>query len=191
MAGEAAAVLYLASKSPQRAMLLTSAGIPFTAVASACDEDAIAAADPAALALARARGKAAGAVGVPAGGSVLGADTVVALGDEVLGSPATHAQAAAFLARLSGTRHRVHTGHCLRRGGVERCELASAEVEMRRLTPEEIRAYAASGEGLGKAGGYAIQAEADRFARITAGAWDTVVGLHVAAVRRLMAGLEA
>ena len=180
-------MLYLASKSPQRANLLRQAGIPFTVVESSCDEDAIAAADPPALALARAVGKARGACGVPAGGLVLGADTVVALGEEILGNPADPDEAGAMLARLSGTRHRVCTGHCLRRlGGGEVGDVAVAVVEMRVLTPQEIAAYAASGEGVGKAGGYAIQATADRFARLLSGDFDTVVGLHVAAVRRLM-----
>lgn len=185
-------MLYLASQSPQRATLLRQASLAFTVVASVCDEDTIAAADPAALAVARACGKAQGALAVPPGALVLGADTVVALGAEILGNPADPREAGAMLARLSGSRHHVHTGHCLWRvGGGVRSLVASATVAMRQLSAAEIATYAASGEGVGKAGGYALQAGADRFARLLDGDFDTVVGLHLAAVRTLLANPPA
>lgn len=178
-------MILLASRSPQRAWLLQRAGIAFRIVASACDEEAITAPTPAALAAARARGKAAGAAA--ADGVLLGADTVVALGSTVYGSPADDAEARATLAALSGTTHAVLTAHCLlhRVGGtvVAQAEAtAAARVTMRALTSAEIAAYVASGESRGRAGAYALQERGDRFVTAIAGDWDTIVGLHVASV---------
>lgn len=183
-------MLYLASRSPQRAALLGQAGVSFHVVPSACREDDITAPAPQALAVERARGKArAGAA--PPGAVILGADTVVAVGREVLGSPADAAGVAAMLGKLSGTTHQVLTGHCLVRLGpdgqpaAEAVALTIARVTMRPLSPDEIAAYAASGEGIGKAGGYAIQAKADRFVVDLQGAIETVIGLHVPTVAKL------
>ncbi len=180
-------MLYLASQSPQRATLLTRASVAFTIVASSCREDDIALPLPQALAIERARAKAHGAVGVPDGGIVLGADTVVALGREVLGSPTDAAGCATMLAKLSGSTHQVMTAHCLWRAGsdLEAVALSTARVTMRPLSAQEIADYAASGEGVGKAGGYAIQEKADRFVVEVQGAIETVIGLHVPTVAKL------
>jgi septum formation protein len=184
-------VLYLASRSPQRAMLLNRATVVFAVVPSACREEDIDLPVPQALAVERARAKARAAQGVPAGGIALGADTVVALGRDVLGNPVDAAGVAAMLARLSGTTHQVLTGHCLARlaadGTVEAeaVALTTARVTMRPLSEAEIADYAASGEGIGKAGGYAIQERADRFVVDVQGSVDTVVGLHPPTVARL------
>lgn len=179
-------MLYLASRSPQRATLLARAGVVFAVVPCPCDEDTITLPVPQALAIERARAKAR-AGQAPAGGVVLGADTVVALGREVLGNPADPAGVAAMLARLSGTTHQVMTAHCLLRagGGPEAVALSTARVTMRPLSVEEITAYAATGEGVGKAGGYAIQERADRFVVDLQGAVETVIGLHVPTVAKL------
>lgn len=183
-------VIYLASRSPQRASLLTRAGVPFQVVTSRCDEEAIRLPLPQALAIERARGKAREADAAP-GVVVLGADTVVALGREVLGSPADADANRAMLQRLSGTAHQVMTAHCLVRlaadGAVaaEAVALTIARVTMRPLSPGEIEEYVGSGEGIGKAGGYAIQERADRFVVELQGAIETVIGLHVPTVAKL------
>ncbi len=179
-------MLYLASQSPQRATLLTRAAVVFTVIPSSCDEETITAPLPQALAIDRARAKARGA-SAPEGAIVLGADTVVALGREVLGSPRDAAAAAAMLAKLSGTTHQVMTAHCLWRAGsdVDAVALSTARVTMRPLSPQEISDYATSGEGIGKAGGYAIQEKADRFVVEVQGAIETVIGLHVPTVAKL------
>ncbi len=168
-------------------MLLTRAMVSFTVVPSSCDEEAITAPVPQALAIERARAKARGAQGAPPGGIVLGADTVVALGREVLGSPTDAAGVAAMLGKLSGTTHQVLTAHCLWKAGTdtEAVALATARVTMRPLSAQEITDYAATGEGLGKAGGYAIQEGADRFVVEVQGNVSTVIGLHVATVAKL------
>lgn len=179
-------VLYLASQSPQRAMLLSRAGIPFTVVNSIGDEETVRGLPPIALAIARARIKAEGAVVSKshAGDVVLGADTVVALGDDVFGKPRDDADGRRILRRLQGTSHQVITGHHLIRlaDGVCRSAHAVVEVTMRQVEDREIEAYLATGEHRGRAGAYAIQETADRFVIALNGPWDAVVGLHVASV---------
>jgi septum formation protein len=123
-------------------------------------------------------------------GVALGADTVVALGGREYGKPRDRTHALEILGALSGTTHRVITGHWLlrREGGAivaSAGETSETRVTMRVLAPEEIRAYVDSGESDGRAGAYAIQERGDRFVTRLDGPWDSVVGLHVAAVARL------
>lgn len=171
-------------------MLLKRAGVSFQVVASRCHEDGITSPLPQALAIERARGKAREGE-APPGAIVLGADTVVALGRDVLGSPADAAANRSMLQRLSGTTHQVMTAHCLVRLGPdgapagEAVALTMARVTMRPLSAGEIDEYVATGEGLGKAGGYAIQERADRFVVEVQGAIETVIGLHVPTVAKL------
>jgi septum formation protein len=189
-----AAMLLLASRSPQRALLLTRAGIPFRVVASRGDEESVLHPDPAELALARARFKAESAEAADAaeGDIALGADTVVALGGRAFGKPSDRADAERMLATLQNSVHTVFTGHaCVRlgHGGVIRARahgLSATRVTMRAMSLDEIQAYVASGESDGRAGAYAIQESGDRFVERIDGPWDTVVGLHIEAVRRLM-----
>lgn len=187
-------VLYLASRSPQRAMLLARAGIAFAVVDSTCDEETVSFADPQRLALERARAKAAGAVlntdqlaHKPA--VVLGADTVVALGAQIFGKPGDRADAVRILGLLQNSMHTVYTGHCCRRVDAgnqrEATGVAMTRVTMRPMSRQEIEAYVASGESDGRAGAYAIQESGDRFVANIAGGWDTVVGLTVAMTARL------
>ena len=191
-----AAMLYLASQSPQRAALLNQAGITFTVVSSAGDERLARACDPGALAIERAVIKARGAQGDwHAGDLVLGADTVVAFGDEEFGKPRDETDARRMLHQLSRNPHVVHTGHCLRRfypdGVDERTALASTAVTMRPLSDAEIEAYIATGEWRDRAGSYAIQESGDAFVTGLDGDFDTVVGLSIAAVRKLLEGEQA
>ena len=188
-------MLYLASQSPQRSQLLRKAGVPFAVVPSDCDEETISAPAAQVLALDRACGKAAGARLAPASGNeprvVLGADTVVALGREVIGKPADRADARRILGRLQGTTHSVITGHCCRLVGGDGATLkeargvAIARVTMRSMSSDEIAAYVDSGESDGRAGAYAIQETADRYVVDLEGSFDTVVGLSLSTVARL------
>ena len=186
-------VLLLASRSPQRSLLLERAGARFRVVASHCDEEAITNPHPQVLALERARAKAHGAeLSDSDGGAViLGADTVVALGATVFGKPTDRADAVRILSSLQGTTHSVFTGHCCVAVGAdgkpagEASRIAVARITMRSLTREEVHAYVASGESDGRAGAYAIQETGDRFVVDLQGGWDTVVGLNVAMVVRL------
>jgi len=178
--------LILASASPRRHKLLGEAGIEFVAVPAEVDEESPLVGDPHAVAILNATAKARAV----SGELVLGADTVVALGvegeGELLGKPVDSADARRMLEALSGSVHRVVTGVCLRRGLHEQVRSVETVIWMRALSAAEIDAYVASGEGTGKAGGYAIQETADRFVASLDGPFDNVVGLPVETVRELL-----
>ncbi len=194
-AGYHADVIYLASQSPQRAMLLERASVPFTVIGSTGDEETVFSDRPQLLALDRAQIKARGAI-LPvaangaANGVILGADTVVSLGMTVFGKPTDDADAMRILSALQGTTHSVLTGHHLIRvtDGVlcsEASGISIARVTMRALSPDDIRAYIATGEHCGRAGAYAIQETGDRFVVDLQGSWGTVVGLSLSTVAKL------
>lgn len=175
-------VLSLASTSPRRRQLLTDAGIAFELHPPADEPDTPG--EPRAVAMERALAKAGG--DGPSARWILAVDTVVDLDGVELGKAATPAIAAATLRRLQGRTHEVHTAHVLRHPrGCER-ELASARVRFEPIGDAEIDAYVASDDWRGKAGAYGIQDQDAWFVGLEAGALDTVIGLHVAAVRRLV-----
>ena len=91
-----------------------------------------------------------------------------------------------MLRRLSGKRHEVLTGVCLRQGEREVGRVETTGVHMSALTDDEIEWYVASGEGRDKAGAYAIQGLASRFIPRIEGSYSNVVGLPVACVRELL-----
>lgn len=121
---------------------------------------------------------------------VLGADTIVVVGDRILGKPSGRGEAEGMLRTLSGSKHRVITGLCLLLpGGGVRLAHEASRVTMRPIGPEEIRAYLDAGEWEGKAGAYAIQESADRFVVGLEGSFDNVVGLPTELLGKLLAGL--
>jgi septum formation protein len=171
--------LVLASASPRRRELLAQLGVEFLIMAVDVDESLHPAETPRDLVLRLAQAKAEAALAAAHPGHwVLGADTVVAVGGEILGKPADAAEAAAMLQRLSGRAHTVHSGLALARTGFPaRTAAVRTRVWMREITPGEIVGYVATGEPLGKAGAYAIQGRAAAFVRCLAGSYSNVVGL--------------
>ena len=95
----------------------------------------------------------------------------------MLGKPSDAAEAGAFLALLSGRRHRVITAVALRDGARIRNRAVETAVRFKRLAASEVAAYLASGEWRGKAGGYAIQGRAAAFVPWIGGSYSNVVGL--------------
>lgn len=184
--------LILASSSPRRRELLAQAGLEFEVAAPPLAEPAtgLEGLSPAAQAEALAYFKAR-AVGPREDAYVLGADTIVAAGQAVLGKPADAAEARAMLSGLAGTRHAVITGVALLGpGGRRRIASATTFVVMRAITSRDVDAYVASGEWEGKAGGYAIQETADRFVERVEGSFANVVGLPVDLVVRMIEELR-
>lgn len=181
--------LILASASPRRLELLARIGVVPDAVRpAAIDETPLKAELPRQLAARLAREKAL-AVEAP-DALVLAADTVVGLGRRILGKPADQAEARAFLALLSGRRHRVVTGVALRTPeGRLRERLVESVVGFQRLTPAQLEAYLAGGEWRGKAGGYAIQGHAEVFVRFLSGSYSNVVGLPLHETAQLLRGV--
>ncbi len=114
------------------------------------------------------------------------ADTTVALGRRILGKPADAAEAGAFLRLLSGRRHRVITAVVVRTPDRFWARDVVTNVRMKRLSDEELRAYLASNDWQGKAGGYAIQGPAGAFIPWIQGSFTGVMGLPVAEAATLL-----
>lgn len=128
----------------------------------------------------------AAAMDVAADEVVLCADTTVALGRRILGKPEDAGEAAAFLYKLSGRRHRVITSVVVRNAANTWQRDVVTNVKMKRLSNEEVNAYLASGEWRGKAGGYAIQGPAGAFIPWIEGSHSAVMGLPVAETATLL-----
>jgi septum formation protein len=120
---------------------------------------------------------------------VLAADSVVAVGRRILPKAETDAEVRACLALLSGRRHKVIGGVAVGLGNRSQTRVVETVVRFKRLARDEIEAYVASGEGQGKAGGYAIQGRAACFVAFLSGSYSNVVGLplfETAALLRAM-----
>ena len=181
-------MLVLASRSPRRREILQQAGIPFVVRPMEVDETPLdgEAAREYVTRIAREKAEAAGAGPAAPGEIVLGADTTVLIDGEILAKPVDAADARRMLGLLSGRRHSVLTGICLRSQSqvVEDC--AETGVWFAPLSRREIEDYAASGEPMDKAGAYGIQGMASRWIPRVEGCYFNVVGLPVALVYRML-----
>ena len=160
---------------------------------SEAEENNAAALSADALVRQHARAKALDVAGrVGAGVLVIGADTVVVLDGKVYGKPADPADACRMLAALSGRTHSVWSGIAVAYRGECLTEAVETRVTFAKLTPEQIRRYAATGEPLDKAGAYAVQGIGAQFVERIDGCYSNVVGLPLHALCRLLsqAGVE-
>jgi len=164
--------------------LLASLGLHVTVVASSYVEEPLAGLRPAELAAAHAAGKAAGAV--PSDRLIVAADTVVDIDGDALGKPVDRAEAVAMLTRLAGRWHTVHTAFALRDDVTEvsLADIVSTRVKFADLDSDMIAAYAASGDGMDKAGAYGIQGFAATLVERIDGDYFGVVGFPLAAFAR-------
>jgi septum formation protein len=178
--------LVLASASPRRRELLDRAGIPCDVAAVAVDERRLPREPPRAYVERLARLKAGAATSAHPDRVVLGADTTVVLGDEVLEKPVDAADAARMLRRLSDRTHDVLTGIAIAAGGRVLADVVTTRVWFAPVSDRDIEWYVASGEPMDKAGGYAIQGLASRFVTRIDGSYANVVGLPVADVLHLL-----
>src|SRR5580698_7736402 len=185
----ASAGLILASESPRRKALLAQAGIrPAQIIPAAIDESVRKDEQPRPHALRLATEKAR-AVAADHPGYVLAADTVVSAGRRILPKPENADQVRKCLELLSGRRHQVITAVALiTPDGKLRSRVVMTRVSFLRLSKSEIEAYVECREGLGKAGGYAIQGRAETFIKEISGSYSNVVGLPLAETVRLLAG---
>ena len=182
-------MLVLASQSPRRSEILRQAGIPFTVRAAAVDESVLPGESPAGY-VQRLAGAKAFAIAAADRETVLGADTTVVIDGEILAKPEDAADARRMLARLSGRRHAVLTGVCLRLGSSATRDCVSTGVVFATLSEAEIDEYVASGEPMDKAGAYAIQGLASKFVERIDGDYFNVMGLPVALVYRRLRELH-
>ena len=176
-------MLILASQSPRRSEILRQAGIPFIARPADVDES-VHPGEPAPDYVRRVAQQKALAVESGPDDIVLGADTVVVIDRLILGKPKDRADAVRMLDLLSGRKHDVITGICLRCGSEVRNDCATTVVWLNTLSHDEIRDYVASGEPMDKAGAYAIQGLASKFIKRIDGSYANVVGLPIELVYR-------
>jgi septum formation protein len=175
--------ILLASASPRRSALLRQIFMPHEVRIANIDESRLADEAPGdyvtRLACAKAEriwnGRAADETR-----PVLGADTTVALGDEIFGKPVHREEGVAMLQRFSGVTHRVYTAVALCHAGQTSHRLSVSEVTFKTLSVDECNAYWNSGEPADKAGGYAIQGLAAAFVTRIDGSYSGVMGLPLA-----------
>lgn len=173
--------LVLASASPRRKALLDQIGVEFRVHPVDLDESMIPGEEALVhvqrLATEKARLGFEQLTRQETGLAVLAADTVVEIDGKVLGKPSGDRQAAAFLSRLSGKAHKVHTAIALVTNDQELAAVSSSDVEFMPLSEKQIAAYVATGEPQDKAGAYAIQGIAGQFVVNLNGSYSGVMGL--------------
>lgn len=188
--------LVLASGSPRRRDLLARAGVRFVVTPADIPEEQLPGEAPEAFALRLAREKAtavASRMGAAPPRWVLGADTIVVLGDDVLGKPRDAEHALALLTQLAGRTHRVVTAVALASsdGRAVRHRVVESRVSMRAAGEAELRAYVATGESLDKAGAYAAQGRGRLLIERIEGSETNVIGLPIDETLALLDGAPA
>ncbi|HXF08503.1 MAG TPA: Maf family protein [Candidatus Acidoferrales bacterium] len=182
------AALYLASASPRRRDLLTLLGVSYQGIAVSCDESVRPRERPLAyvrrLALSKAR---AGAAAVEAAAvPVLGADTAVVLGRQILGKPRDRDDGLAMLAALSGREHRVLTAVAVVQGDRAEVVVSESRVRFAETTAAERAAYWSTGEPADKAGAYAVQGLGAVFITRIRGSHSGIMGLPLRETAKLL-----
>ncbi len=187
--------IYLASRSPRRRELLRQIGVRFLVVEADTDETRLPGEHPEdyVLRLALAKARAAREL-IPRQDPrpVLGADTAVVVGEQVLGKPGSREECLAMMQLLSGRWHRVLTAVALIAADGERTDLSESRVTFRTLDESEALGYWHTGEPRDKAGGYAIQGYGALFVSGLNGSYSGVMGLPLFETGRLLAqvGIE-
>jgi septum formation protein len=180
--------LILASASPRRAELLAAAGFDFTVRPANVDEALRPGETPVDYVMRVARDKANRVAEDcrESGTIVLAADTVVVVGERIMGKPVDEADARSMLKALSDAVHEVHTGVAARSDSRQLVEAVTTRVHILPLSDNEIAWYIGTGEPWGKAGAYGIQGRAARFIDWIEGSWSNVVGLPISTVHRVV-----
>jgi septum formation protein len=189
--------IYLASKSPRRQELLRQLQVDFELLLpdDALAAEALEATKPgespsqyvcrvtlAKMELARLKHRQLNLDDLP----ILSADTTVALGGQIFGKPADTAEARNMLKQLLGKTHRVLTAVAVHRRGKTELKLSASRVRFARLSSQELERYLTSGEGVDKAGAYAIQGLAARFVRDIQGSYSGIMGLPLFETAQLL-----
>jgi septum formation protein len=177
--------IILASASPRRKELLTTAGVEFEVLVSEADETIPEGTAPRDAAMMTAEKKSL-AVAENRDGIVVGADTIVVIDDKILGKPKDEADAFGMLRLLSGREHEVITGVCITDGEKTEKFAQVSKVRFYDLTDDEITAYVATKEPMDKAGAYGIQGKGCVLVESIEGDYFNIVGLPVAATVRAL-----
>lgn len=179
--------LILASRSPRRRELLALLGLPFETADPAISETIVPGVPPSEQAARLAREKARACVRDDAEALVIAGDTLIAVDDAIVGQPADRGEAVQMLERLRGRRHMIHSAVAVgTAGGLFDVGVDVVEVWMLAYSDAEIAAYVATGEGLDKAGAYAIQGGGAALIERIAGDFTAAVGLPLRRVAMLL-----
>lgn len=188
--------IILASNSPRRRDLMEKAGLEFKVIPAECEEIAEPGATPAdtvrALAMQKAGWVAENKASEYKDTLVIGADTVVAVGDTILGKPRDKEDAFSMLKALSGKEHCVYTGVALLSPDqkINESFVSCTKVKFYDLTDWEIEEYINTGEPFDKAGAYGIQGKGGLLVKGISGDYNNVVGLPVAELVRKLSVYE-
>ena len=183
--------LILASASPRRVDLLAQLGIkPDEIIPADIDEAPLKGELPRALALRLAQGKAQAVAENHEGAYVLAADTVVGMGRRLLDKAHGADDVKRYISAMSGRRHHVYGGIALiTPEGQMISRVVDTLVQFKRMSDFEIEQYVQSGEGEGKAGGYAIQGLAESYIKFISGSYSNVVGLSLYDTMQILNGV--
>ncbi|MBR3867939.1 MAG: septum formation inhibitor Maf [Clostridia bacterium] len=172
--------IILASASPRRKELLTLAGIEYEVIVSQCEEILPDGITPDKAVEELARQKTEDVFSRNSDAMIIAADTVVALGNTILGKPKDEADAFTMLSSLSGRRHTVYTGVCIKTKDKTDIFHVATDVEFYELSEKEIKDYIATKEPMDKAGAYGIQGKGFVLVKGIHGDYFNVVGLPLA-----------
>ncbi len=180
--------IVLASASPRRRALLRQIGLPFEVESTGYDEGAAASREPRRMARELALGKARKAAERNPDALIIAADTLVVLGDRIMGQPRTVAEARRMLRALNGRAHSVITAFTVLDAASGRMKTRSVEtsVRMRQVPLKVIDSYVRTREPLDKAGGYAIQGLGAVLVDRIEGDYSNVVGLPLGALAEVL-----
>ncbi len=179
--------IILASASPRRRELIKNLGTEYEVKTADCEEKTVPGEHPKDTVTRLSRTKAlwvAERETEPA--IVIGADTVVAIDDKILGKPANRDEAAKMLRELSGRTHRVYTGITVTDGHKTVSEYVRTDVKFRELSDKQIESYVNTGEPMDKAGAYGIQEYGSLLVESISGDYFNVVGLPVSRLCRVL-----
>lgn len=179
--------LILASASPRRKELLKNAGYEYEVCPADIDESTPEGVEPQVACEILARKKAQAVLSENPDSVVLGSDTIVVLGNRILGKPQDEADAKAMLRELSGRVHQVYTGLCVCSKDKTLSLVSCADVRFYELSEEVIDAYIGTKEPMDKAGAYGIQGIGSMLVKSIEGDYFTIVGLPLSKAARMLA----
>ncbi len=172
-------MIILASASPRRKELLKNYNIPFISIPSNIIEEIDYSLTPDLIVQKLAYQKAVDIYNKNVNDVIIGADTVVVIGNKILGKPADELEAFSMLKKLSGNVHQVMTGVCIINGNDVRQFTTISNVEFKKIEDTEILEYIATKEPMDKAGSYAIQGIGRKFVESYEGDFNNIVGLPI------------
>ncbi|BHH82595.1 Maf family protein [Desulforhopalus sp. 52FAK] len=180
--------IILASGSPRRKEFLENLGLSFDVVVASINEAAMEHELPGDFVLRMAREKASCVAGQFPESCVISGDTIVCLGQTILGKPLSTDHAVDLLLQLSGREHIVRSGFCVMQKSRQVVRVRSVEtrVTFTEFSKDAARAYVATGEPMDKAGAYGIQGVGGMFVRSIEGSYTNVVGLPVAELLEIL-----